>query len=32
MLQVNAQTSETIILNTIVGNDRMVLEVVDKVD
>ncbi|BCN38980.1 IclR family transcriptional regulator [Alicycliphilus denitrificans] len=29
MLQVNEQTSETITLNTIVGNDRMVLEVVD---
>lgn len=29
MLQVNEQTSETITLNTIVGNERMVLEVVD---
>jgi DNA-binding IclR family transcriptional regulator len=29
MLQVNEQTSETITLNTIVGTDRMVLEVVD---
>ena len=29
MLQVNEQTSETITLNTIVGFDRMVLEVVD---
>lgn len=29
MLLVNEQTSETITLNTIVGNDRMVLEVVD---
>lgn len=29
MLQVNDQTSETITLNAIVGNDRMVLEVVD---
>lgn len=29
MLQVNEQTTETITLNAIVGNDRMVLEVVD---
>ncbi|CAM5787053.1 IclR family transcriptional regulator [Ottowia pentelensis] len=29
MVQVNEQTSETITLNAIVGNDRMVLEVVD---
>ena len=29
MLQVNEQTQETITLNTVVGNDRMVLEVVD---
>lgn len=29
MLQVNEQTSETVQLNAIVGNDRMVLEVVD---
>ncbi len=29
MLEVNQLTSETITLNTIVGNDRMVLEVVD---
>lgn len=29
MLQVNEQTQETITLNTIVGTDRMVLEVVD---
>ncbi|MDE2394010.1 MAG: IclR family transcriptional regulator [Burkholderiales bacterium] len=30
MLEVNKQTQETITLNTIVGNDRMVLEVVDS--
>lgn len=29
MLQVNQQTQETVTLNTVVGNDRMVLEVVD---
>lgn len=29
MLQVNEQTQETITLNTVVGTDRMVLEVVD---
>lgn len=29
MLQVNEQTTETITLNAIVGNDRMVLDVVD---
>lgn len=29
MLEVNEQTTETITLNAIVGNDRMVLEVVD---
>ncbi|CAN5473369.1 IclR family transcriptional regulator [soil metagenome] len=29
MAEVNAQTSETITLNTIMGNERMVLEVVD---
>ena len=29
MIEVNRQTQETITLNTVVGNDRMVLEVVD---
>ena len=29
MLEVNEQTQETITLNTVVGNERMVLEVVD---
>jgi DNA-binding IclR family transcriptional regulator len=30
MLEVNAQTKETVTLNTAVGNERMVLEVVDS--